>query len=64
MSGSTDNGGEDGTRGVISSESGFAHSGSIVHNKGGYVIVTHFASASLHKLETFGEIRGVCLWLE
>lgn len=35
MPGATDDGGEDSTWGVISSESGFAHTGSVVNNKCG-----------------------------
>ncbi|KAA8584863.1 hypothetical protein FQN60_003557 [Etheostoma spectabile] len=35
MSGATDDGGEDGTRGVISGETGFAHTGSVVNNQCG-----------------------------
>ena len=41
VAGATDNGGEDGTGGVITSESGFAHTGSIVHNKGLNFVVAH-----------------------
>lgn len=35
MPGATDDGGEDSTRGVISGESGFAHTGSVVNNQCG-----------------------------
>ena len=38
----TDNGGEDSTRSVISSETGLAHTGSIVNHKGLNFVVTHF----------------------
>lgn len=39
MPGATNNGGEDSTRGVVSSKSGFAHSGSIVNNECGDFII-------------------------
>ena len=42
MSGSTDDGGEDGSGSIISGETGLAHTGSIVNNKSGYIVVTHF----------------------
>ena len=38
----SNNRGEDSTGGVITSESGFAHTGSIVHNKGLNFVVAHF----------------------
>ena len=41
MARTTNNGGEDGTRGVISGETGLAHTGSIVHDQSCYIIVTH-----------------------
>lgn len=41
MSGSADNGGEDGSWGVISGEAGLAHAGTIIHNKSGNFVVTH-----------------------
>jgi hypothetical protein len=41
MARTADNGGEDGTRSVISGESSLAHTGSIVHNQSRYIIVTH-----------------------
>ena len=34
--------GEDGTWSIISSETGLAHTGSIVYNQRGYVLVAHF----------------------
>ncbi len=37
----SNDGGEDGPGGVISSESGLAHAGSIVHNQSSNVLVTH-----------------------
>jgi hypothetical protein len=43
MSGATDNGGEDSSGSVISSESGLAHTGSIVYYQSGNIVVTHFA---------------------
>ena len=41
MSGSSDDGGEDGSWSIVSGESGLAHTGSIVDNEGGY-FVFHF----------------------
>lgn len=41
MPGATNDGGEDSTRGVVSGESGFAHTGSVVNNEGGD-FVFHF----------------------
>lgn len=35
MSGATNDGGKDSTRGVVSSESGFAHTGTVVNNECG-----------------------------
>jgi hypothetical protein len=37
----TDDGREDSARSIISSETGFAHTGSVVNNKGLNIIVTH-----------------------
>ena len=42
VTGATDNGGEDGTGSIISSESGLAHTGSIVNHKSLNFVVTHF----------------------
>jgi hypothetical protein len=42
-----DNGGEDGTRGVISGESSLAHTGSVVHNQSRNIVVTHVDELSL-----------------
>jgi len=41
VAGATNNGWEDSPGGIISSESGFAHSGAIVNDKSGCVLVTH-----------------------
>lgn len=41
MARTADNGGEDGTRGVISGETGFAHTGSVVNDQSGNIVVTH-----------------------
>ncbi|CAL4125504.1 unnamed protein product, partial [Meganyctiphanes norvegica] len=41
MPGPANNGGEDGTWCIISSKSGLAHTGAIVHNKSGNFVVTH-----------------------
>jgi len=42
MTGTANNRREHGTRCVISGETGFAHTGSIVHYQCGYFFVTHF----------------------
>ncbi|KOX71966.1 hypothetical protein WN51_03243 [Melipona quadrifasciata] len=44
MSGATYDRGEDGARRVVSGETGLAHTGSIVDNKGCYFVVAHFAA--------------------
>lgn len=41
MSGSADDGWEDGSWGIVSGEAGFAHAGTIIHNKSGNFVVTH-----------------------
>ena len=41
MAGTTNNGGEDGAGCVITGETGFAHTGAIVYDKSGNVVVTH-----------------------
>lgn len=41
MSWSADDGGEDGSWGIVSGEAGFAHAGAIIHNKSGNFVVTH-----------------------
>merc|ERR1711942_204060 len=41
VTGTTNDGGEDGAGSVISSEPGFAHAGAIVNNQGSNVLVTH-----------------------
>ena len=41
MPGASNNGGEDGPGGVITGETGLAHSGAIVNDKSGNVFVTH-----------------------
>jgi hypothetical protein len=41
VAGSADDGREDGAGGVVSGESGFAHSGSVVDDKSGGILVTH-----------------------
>jgi hypothetical protein len=52
MSWATDNGWEDGTWSIISSETGFAHTGSIIYYEGSNIIVTHFELIflALHRL--------------
>jgi hypothetical protein len=42
MSGSSNDGGENGSRGIVSGKTSLAHTGSIVDNKSGHVVVTHF----------------------
>ena len=42
VAGTADNGGEDSSGSVISSESSLAHTGAIVNNQGSNVLVTHF----------------------
>ena len=41
MPGASNDGREHGARGIVSGESGFAHSGAIVHYKSCYVVVAH-----------------------
>jgi hypothetical protein len=41
MSWAADDGREDGSWGIVSGESGFAHTGAIVYNKSGNFVVTH-----------------------
>jgi hypothetical protein len=41
VAGSADDGREDGAGSVVSGESGFAHSGSVVDDKSGGILVTH-----------------------
>merc|ERR1712172_72970 len=41
VTGTTDDGGEDSSGSVISGKSSFAHSGSVVNNESGNIIVTH-----------------------
>jgi len=41
MSGPANNGWEDGSWGIVSGETGFAHTGTIIHNKSGNFVVTH-----------------------
>lgn len=42
MPGAANDGWEDGSWGVVSCETGLAHTGSVVNDQCGYVIVTHF----------------------
>jgi len=42
VAGTSHNGGEDSPGGVISGETGLAHTGAIVYNKSGNLVVTHF----------------------
>lgn len=43
MTGSADDGWEDGTGSVISGETSLAHTGAVVDHQSCYIIVTHFA---------------------
>ena len=47
VAGTANDGGEDGTGGVISGESGLAHAGAVVNYQGGYLVVTHDAAGGL-----------------
>ena len=47
MAGATHNGWEDSPGSVISSEAGLAHAGTIVHNQGGNILITHGALVEL-----------------
>jgi hypothetical protein len=49
MTGASDDGGEDGSGSVVSGETGLAHTGSIVDNQRGNIIVTH--------LDLFGRVE-------
>ena len=49
---SADDGGEDGTRSVVSSKTGFAHTRSIVYNERGNVIISHFVGLFLVKFDS------------
>jgi len=42
VSGSTDDGGEDSSRSIVSGETSLAHTGSVVNNEGSNFIVHHF----------------------
>ena len=44
VAGTADNGGEDGAGSVITGETGFAHTGAIVYDKSGNVVVTHIGN--------------------
>ena len=41
MTGSADDGGENGTRRIVAGETGFAHAGAVVNNQSCNLIVTH-----------------------
>ena len=51
MTWTSNNGWEDGSWGVISGESGFAHTGAIVYYQSCYIIVTHLESLVLLKIK-------------
>jgi len=42
MARSSDDGRKHGTWGIVSSETGFAHTGAIVNDQSGNVVITHF----------------------
>lgn len=42
MTGSSDDGREDGTGSIVTSEPGFAHTGPIVDHESSHVVVAHF----------------------
>jgi hypothetical protein len=42
MTGTADNGGEDGAWCVVTGETSLAHTGSIIDNKSGYFVIHHF----------------------
>lgn len=44
MTGSANDGREDGTGSVISGETSLAHTGAVVYDQSCYIIVTHFAA--------------------
>ena len=48
MTGAADDGGENSPGGVVSGETGLAHTGAIVHNKSGNVVVTHVGGCWLN----------------
>merc|ERR1712243_68985 len=41
MTGTSDDGREDGARSVVTGKSGFAHTGAVVNNQSGNIVVTH-----------------------
>ena len=41
MTGTADDGREDGSWCIVTSEAGLAHAGAIVHNKSSHILVTH-----------------------
>jgi len=57
MAGTSDDGGENGPRGVISGETGFAHTGAIVDNQSGNLVVTH-VDLFVECKSKFGEQSG------
>jgi hypothetical protein len=61
--GASDNGWEDGARGVISGKSGLAHTGAVVNDQGGYFfVVSHCVGGFLAKLkkESLKVVRKTC----
>lgn len=51
MPGATNDGGEDSTRGVVSGESSFAHTGSIVNNECGDFIIHGSTAERIKKVQ-------------
>ena len=52
MPGASNDWGEHGARGIVSGESGFAHSGTVVHYKSCYVVVAHIGWLNQRKTHT------------
>lgn len=52
MTGSADDGREDGTRSVISGETSLAHTRAVVYDQSCYIIVTHFAGLIFEPAKT------------
>lgn len=64
MSWASDDGGEDGPGGIVSGETGFAHTGSIVYNQSGNIIITHvefFGVSSVNKSYYWYGLTLLCL---
>lgn len=62
VTGSSNNGWEHSSWGVIPSETGLAHSGAIVDYKRGYVVVTHVDILRLKYLHKHRDLVNVLHW--